>query len=96
MKTQILFLAITAMLLGTACSSQPKEATTETTPAATETAIPSPAPVVENAKMDTEACVGKAARDACSYTAETGEVKGTCVRSETYTLHCTPKKSRRK
>lgn len=91
-----MFLAIAALTLGTACSSQPKDAAPETTPVATESAPPAPAPVTETAKGDVQACEGKAARDACSYTAEKGEVKGTCVRSETFSLHCLPKKAKKK
>lgn len=94
MKKQMMFLAITAMLVGTACSSQPKEAAPEATPVATEPAPP--APTNEVAKGDVQACEGKAARDACNYTSEKGEVKGTCVRSETFSLHCLPKKAKKK
>lgn len=96
MKTQIMFLAMTAVLLGTACSSQPKEANTEPAPAPMEAAAPAPAPVAEAPKTDIQACEGKGARDACSYTSESGEVKGTCVRSATYALQCLPKKAKKK
>lgn len=96
MKTQILFLALTSLLIGTACSSTPKEETPAPAPAAAEAPAPAPAPVTEAPKTDVQACEGKAARDACSYTADKGEVKGTCVRSETYALQCLPKKAKKK
>jgi hypothetical protein len=97
MKMSFLLFAMTTILLGTACSSQPKETATESTPAATtESPVPAPAPSNEGPISDVQACEGKGARDACSYTTEAGEIKGTCVRSETFSLHCLPKKPKKK
>lgn len=97
MKIQILSFAMAVALLGAGCSSQPKETTSEPTPAATEpAAAPAPAPATDSAQSDLQACEGKGARDACSYTLDKTEVKGTCVRSSDYSLHCLPKKPKKK
>jgi hypothetical protein len=97
MKIQMMFVAMTACLLVAACGSQPKETTSsESLPSPVEATVPPPAPAAAAPATDVQACDGKAARDACSYTSEKGEIKGTCVRSETYTLQCLPKKSRKK
>ena len=94
MKTQVLFLVMTSLLLGLGCSSQSKDASVEPAPVAVET--PTLVPVREEPKTDLQACDGKAAKDACGYTAEAGEVKGSCVRSETLVLRCLPKRSKKK
>jgi len=96
MKMQILFLALTSILIGTACSSSPKAETPAPAPAASEAPAPAPAPATETPKTDVQACEGKAAKDACSYTGDKGEVKGACVRNETYVLQCLPKKAKKK
>jgi uncharacterized lipoprotein YajG len=97
MKTQLVLFALTAMLMNAGCSSQPK---TEVAPApaasAPETSVPAPAPSTEAPKTDVAACEGKAAKDACSYTGDKGEVKGVCVRNETYALQCQAKKGKKK
>ncbi len=97
MKIQILSFAMAIALLGAGCSSQPKEVTSEPTPAATEpAAVPAPVPAADSAQSDLQACIGKGARDACSYSVDKTEVKGTCVRSADYSLHCLPKKPKKK
>jgi hypothetical protein len=75
MKSQLLILASAALLLGTACSSEPK-ATPETTPApmAAPEATPTPVP----AKPEVAACEGKMAKAACNFAGEKGEMKGNC------------------
>ena len=94
MKTSLVLMAMTALLLGTACGSKTKEA--DTVPAPVVSPEPTPAPVAEGPKNDLQACEGKAAKDSCSYTSDKGEFKGVCTRSETQSLHCLPKKSKKK
>lgn len=96
MRSNLTFLAMTALIMVIGCSSNPTETSTESTPVPAATATPQPAPVAEAPKTDLQACEGKAAKDPCSYSSEKGEVKGTCVRSETYSLQCLPKKSKKK
>lgn len=97
MKLKNIFFPISILLLVAACSTQPTTSEAESTATPAATSMPeTPAPVTETAKTDVEACVGKAAKDSCSYTADEGEVNGTCVRSETHRLHCLPKKSKKK
>lgn len=87
MKLQTLALALSALLVTAACSSTPKE---EAAPAPAPVAeAPAPAPTPEAPQNETQACEGKAAKDACSY----GEVKGSCVRGNDNALKCMPKKA---
>lgn len=98
MKTQYIFLAIAALVLGTACgSSGTKDQSAETAQAPAAVAAPAtPAPTPAAPSNDMQACEGKAAKDACSYTGDKGEVKGACVRTESQALQCQPKKSKKK
>jgi len=77
MKSQLLILASAALLLGTACSSEPKAAPVETTPVAVTAPEATPTPVP--AKPEVAACEGKMAKAACSFAGEKGEMKGNCA-----------------
>ena len=90
MKIQKLILALTAVAVVAACSSQPKEEVAPTPVA--ESVAPTPAPTPEAPQNEVQACEGKAAKDACSY----GEVKGSCVRGQDNALKCMPKKAKKK
>lgn len=88
MKKQTLVLALTALFVAAACSSTPKE---EAAPAPTPVAeAPAPAPTPEAPQNETQACEGKAAKDACGY----AEVKGSCVRGSDNALKCMAKKEK--
>jgi hypothetical protein len=93
MKNQVIFLAFTALIIGSACSSQPKEGASETMPAAIVT--PAPAATPAQPSTENEACEGKAAKDSCNFTSVGGEIKGACVRTDTNALVCRPKKSKK-
>ena len=87
MKKHTLVLALTSLFVVAACSSSPKE---EAAPAPAPVAeAPAPAPTPEAPQNETQACEGKAAKDACAY----GEVKGSCVRGHDNALKCMAKKA---
>lgn len=95
MKLKVLFSAIIAFLVLSACSSTPTGANAESAPVSAVAATSEPSPAAEAPKTELQACEGKAAKDPCSYTSEKGEVSGTCVRSESYALKCIPKRSKK-
>ncbi|WP_413291336.1 hypothetical protein [Bdellovibrio sp. HCB337] len=97
MKTQFIFLAAAALILGTACGSSSKDQSAESAQAPAPVVAPAaPAPTPEAATTDMQACEGKAAKDPCTYTGDKGEVKGACVRTESQALQCQVKKSKKK
>lgn len=92
-----LFAALTVAMVA-ACGTQPKDSGADfpapTINEASKVAVPTPAEVGSNNEL--QACEGKAGRDACDYTGASGQIKGTCVRTQDQSLVCTPKKSKKR